>query len=278
MTTSSDSNPSLRISRHKDTPPYLICHITVPGGRLHHVAGRGFVAHSPDEATRHSAGPEVRALNLDGDVQPSGYVQCTAPLFVTRVVGDRVRLGWGNRILDAPRGSLIARTGGEVWSALRHLKRGGFPFGPVVRVDRPGNPDSFAIFNIEIHPNGVLSPLDQPESDAWDTDFRSIRTHLVLLGFSEIGPGLWCHRLAWKRGWIHLETGTGSRISRITVALTDQPAAIIGNTGGHTHAGLCQRLIDLLRATRPPNPSPDATSLLPRIFPAPFEVTFQSSL
>ena len=134
MTTSSVSNPSLRISHHKDTPPYLICHVTVPGGRLHHVAGRGFVARHPDEASLHSAG--LRPLHRSA----------------LRHAGDR---GPRPARMGKPHSGCPPRQPHRPdWrrglAAMRHLKRGGFPFGPVVRVDRPGIPDSFAIFNIEM--------------------------------------------------------------------------------------------------------------------------------
>lgn len=276
MTTTTEKPSSdARSASFQDDPPYVIFHIQTPAGRLYQVNGAGFETQDPDLATRHPVSPDIHYFRLDGVAGCHQNIHCSAPLFITTGSPEQTELYWGNRRLLLCPDDLVAQAGRLVWAKVKHFYRGGYPFGPVVRIVIDGPEEKVAPFNIEIHPpRGQLGFL-HPAAHDWDSSPRSIQTHLGLLGFSienRLGPDgvstIWRRPLEGIVGDLLLETGVGSLVQSLTVEIAGQPpckVSGIGETGSHND--LHHKLLSLIRSLQFSDGPIILPSLISSLFP-----------
>ncbi len=280
-TTTSKSASSATPAPYSATPPYLVCHIQTPDGRLYQINGCGFVTPDLHQATRHPVDPGRDWLVLEGPVDPpDGNIHCVAPLFITRATPDQVEVAWGSRTLRLSPDDLVAEAGRRVWRKVQHFHRTGYPFGQNVQLAHNGSGPSFACFNIEIHPPSGETGYLHPAPDGWDSSPRDIQTHLGLLGFAILRPGdntgnptVWRRPLHGADGAILLETGLGTRSEGLVVEVAGAPAFRV--TGFHpsgSHASLHRQLVALIRALESPHIPDGLPSLIATLFPAPLQI------
>ena len=214
-TTTASPSQAYSPDSYRESPPYVVFHIDTPTGHIYQVNGKGFSTEHFDEATRYPVTPETENFRLKGAIGGSQIIGSSAPLYITSASDDLVELTWGNTRLSANPDRLNSQVGGEVWSKLRHLRRGGYPFGPVVKIATDDQDDSIAIFNIRIFPPTGRAEFLHPAPDDWLSCPRSIQTHLGLLGFRFKGrpdsqaPSIWRRDLGELT--LELKTGIGCR-------------------------------------------------------------------
>lgn len=245
---STTASPSASITpdSDRDSPPYVVFHLDTPTGHIYQIHGKGFSTEHLHEATRYPVTPETENFRLEGVIGGSQIIRCSAPIRITSASSELVELTWGNTRLVVHPDRLNSQVGGEVWSKLRHIRRGGYPFGPVVKIATDNDDDSIAIFNIRILPPADSTGFIHPAPDGWLDDPRSIQTHLGLLGFQFKGrpdsqaPSIW--RLDLGELTLELETGVGSTPESLSLLRKGEPPERIALTGGtleNLHAILC---------------------------------------
>lgn len=280
MTTTANPTSSAIAIPYIEFPPYLVCHIQTSGGRFYHVGGKGFVTPHLNEATRHPVDPGRDWLALDGPIDHCGSIHCIAPLFITRVAESHVEVSWGNRHLHLSADDLVAQAGRLIWREVKHLHRGGYPFGPIVQLAHDEQAPAFAYFNIEIHPPPGQTAFLHPAPDDWDGTPRGIQTHLGLLGFSMIRPSenggrpaLWSRPVGAGGGRILLETGVGTRVESLAIKAAGQPAITVTGFQQHRrHRNLHPQLVALIQALESVDTTPNLRSLVAGLFPAPLQI------
>lgn len=262
------------------TSPFLAFYIQTPEGRLYQVDGKGFSTRNLLKATRHIVDPNIDRIKLAETIAGLGSIHCIAPLFIAVTTTDRVDAAWGNRVFPLLPDDLVAQAWRLVWREVKHLHRGGHPFGPSVRIATIDRNDGGSLFNIEIYPQSGDLGFLHPAADDWDSSPRSIQTHLGLLGFRIQLPSasgntitLWHRSIRGGEGAIHLETDLGTTIRTLSVQLggtSELRVEGFGHLG--CHKKLQRQLVDLINKLEFANGSPDLRSILEDLFPEPLQI------
>lgn len=262
------------------TSPFLVFFIQTPEGRLYQVDGKGFSTRNLLKATRHIVDSNTDRIELVDSTAGTSNIYCMAPLFITVTATDRVDAAWGNRVFPLLPDDIVAQAWRLVWRDVKHLHRGGHPFGPSVRIATNDRNDGGSLFNIEIYPpSGDLGFIHSTAAD-WDSSPRSIQTHLGLLGFRIQRPSgsgntitLWHRGIRGGEGDIHLEADLGTTIRGLSVQFRGKSALRVeGFRLPGCHTKLQRQLVDLINKLESADGSSDLRSILEVLFPEPLQI------
>lgn len=236
-----------------------------PQGHRYHVAGSGFIAEDPRDATRYPVASSWPAVRLDPFIPDGGHLTALALVEIAAIEETAIRASWGGKPLILSPSNFHA----EAFAIIRPLldglvTSGGTPFGSTLTVsERTGGKQRGAIFNILfLLPPGV-DELLTPLSPFGARSPREILTRIALLGFKlkersePRGFSIWQRKVGGLT--LQLETGFTCAPESITLRAKEALPVTI-SLAGRTFTEIHPLLASFIVATKSASPAQVAES------------------